>query len=78
MPAGFGLGFLFTDQLEGILRDVRRFERWLVLLALVAVAIWVAVRAYRRSQALERETRMLRDAGTNPSRRAIVGGARRW
>jgi hypothetical protein len=65
VPAGFGLGFLFTDQLEGILRDVRRLERWLALLALVAVAIWVAVRAYRRSQALERETRMLRDAEAN-------------
>jgi hypothetical protein len=60
------LGFLFTDQLEGILRDVRRLERWLALLALVAITVWVAVRAYRRSQALERETRMLRDAGPNP------------
>jgi len=67
VPAGFGLGFLFTDQLEGILNDVRRFERWLVLLGLVAIAIFIAVRAYRRSQALERETRMLREAGSNPS-----------
>lgn len=66
VPIGFGLGFLFTDQLEGILRDVRRLERWLTLLALVAIAIWVAIRAYRRSQALEREARMLRDAGPTP------------
>jgi membrane protein DedA with SNARE-associated domain len=66
VPAGFGLGFLFTDQLEGIMRDVRHFERWLALLALVAIAVWVAIRAYRRSQALERETRMLRDAGPTP------------
>src|SRR4029453_14167189 len=66
VPAGFGLGFLFTDQIEAILTDVRRFERWLVLLGLVAIAIWIAVRAYRRSQALERETRLLRDAGTTP------------
>jgi membrane protein DedA with SNARE-associated domain len=66
VPAGFGLGFLFTDQLEGIARDVRHLERWLVLVALVAIATWIAIRAYRRSQALERETRMLQDAGTNP------------
>jgi len=63
VPIGFGLGFLFTDQLEGIMRDVRRLERWLVLIALVAIAIWIAARAYRRSQALERETEMLERAG---------------
>jgi hypothetical protein len=63
VPAGFALGFLFTDQLEGIMRDVRRLERWLVLAALVAIVLWIAARAYRRSQALEREAEMLGRAG---------------
>jgi len=66
VPTGFGLGFLFTDQLEGIVRDVRRLERWLVLLLLVVIAVWIAIRAYRRSVALERETEMLRDSETRP------------
>ena len=66
VPIGFGLGFLFTDQLEGIVRDVRRLERWLVLLLLVVIAVWIAIRAYRRSLALERETEMLRDSETRP------------
>jgi hypothetical protein len=34
-----------------------------VLAALLAIAIWIAVRAYRRSQALERETELLGRAG---------------
>jgi membrane protein DedA with SNARE-associated domain len=55
VPVGFGLAFFFTDQLEGIVADVRRVERWVILVALVAVAAWIAVRAYRRSRALERE-----------------------
>ncbi len=55
VPAGFGLAFFFTDQLEAIVADVRRIERWAVLLALVVAAGWIAARAYRRSRALERE-----------------------
>ena len=64
VPVGFGLAFLFTDQLEGIMADVHRVERWLVLLGLVAVAHRRSrVRAYRRSRLLERETRAVREAG---------------
>jgi membrane protein DedA with SNARE-associated domain len=55
VPVGFGLAFFFTDQLEAIVADVRRVERWAVLLALVVAAGWIAVRVYRRSRALERE-----------------------
>jgi membrane protein DedA with SNARE-associated domain len=57
VPVGFGIAFFFTDQLEGIVADVRRVERWAVLVALVAIAGWIAVLAYRRSRALEREAR---------------------
>ena len=55
VPLAFGLAYFFTEQLEQILTDVHRIERWLVILALAFVAVWLAVRAYRRSRALERE-----------------------
>jgi membrane protein DedA with SNARE-associated domain len=61
VPLSFGLAFFFTDQLESIVADVHRVERWAVLIALVAVAGWIAMRAYRGSRALERETQARRD-----------------
>jgi membrane protein DedA with SNARE-associated domain len=57
VPVAFGLAFYFTDQLEEIVRDVRRVERWAALIALALAAAYFAVRTYRRSRALERETR---------------------
>jgi membrane protein DedA with SNARE-associated domain len=57
VPVSFGLAFFFTDQLEQIMAGVHRAERWLVIAALVAVAAWIAVRAYRRSRLLEIEAR---------------------
>jgi hypothetical protein len=36
--------------------DVHRVERWAGSWRLVVAAAWIAIRAYRRSQALERET----------------------
>jgi membrane protein DedA with SNARE-associated domain len=56
VPVSFGLAFFFTDQLEAIIAGVHRVERWVVILALVVAAAWIGIRAYRRSQALERET----------------------
>jgi membrane protein DedA with SNARE-associated domain len=61
VPLSFGLAFFFTDQLESIVADVHRVERWAVLIALVAVAGWIAMRAYRGSRALARETQVRRD-----------------
>jgi membrane protein DedA with SNARE-associated domain len=58
IPLSFGIAFFFTDQLEQIREDVHRVERWLVMLALVALAGWLAVRSYRRSRALERQTQV--------------------
>jgi membrane protein DedA with SNARE-associated domain len=54
VPLGFGLALFFTDQLDEIRADVHRLERWVIMAALVAVAAWLAVRAYRRSRLLER------------------------
>jgi membrane protein DedA with SNARE-associated domain len=58
VPVSFGLAFFFTDQLEQIVADVHRVERWVILAALVAIAAWIAVRAYRRSRLLEREVQV--------------------
>jgi len=66
VPVSFGLAFFFTDQLERIMTDVRRVERWAILLAFVAVAVFVSVRAWRRGAALEREARAAREATGSP------------
>jgi membrane protein DedA with SNARE-associated domain len=50
VPLGFGLGFLFTDQLERVLADVHRVERWLALAAVAALAAGAAVLAWRRGR----------------------------
>jgi membrane protein DedA with SNARE-associated domain len=55
VPVAFGLAFFFTDQVEQIVRDVHRVERWVALIALALAAAYFAVRTYRRSRALEHE-----------------------
>jgi membrane protein DedA with SNARE-associated domain len=63
VPLGFGLAFFFTDQLQQIIADVHRVERWALLVALVVVAGWFAVRTYRRTRTLEREVEAGRPDG---------------
>lgn len=55
IPTGFALAYFFTDQLEGILTDVRRVERWATLLVLLVLATWVAIIAWRKSRAVARD-----------------------
>jgi membrane protein DedA with SNARE-associated domain len=55
VPTGFALAYFFTEQLDQILLDVRRVERWLALSGLLALAIWVAVLAWRKSRAVEQD-----------------------
>jgi membrane protein DedA with SNARE-associated domain len=50
VPVGFGIGFIFTDQLEQVMRDVHRVEAWLVLYALLALAVWLAWLAWRQGR----------------------------
>jgi len=50
VPVGFGIAYLFSDQLERVLADVRSVERWIVLYALVALAAWLAWLAWRQSR----------------------------
>ncbi|HEY7363311.1 MAG TPA: DedA family protein [Methylomirabilota bacterium] len=48
VPVSFGVAFLFADQLEQVLADVHRIERWLALYALVALAVWLVYLAWRQ------------------------------
>jgi len=66
VPLSFGLAFFFTDQLERILTDVRRVERWALLVLFGAVAVFIAVRAWRRGAAVERQAQAERDAAGRP------------
>ena len=50
VPVSFGLAFFFADQLEWVLADVHRIERWLVVAAIALVAGWLAVLAFRRAR----------------------------
>ena len=50
VPISFGIAFLFTDQLEHVMRDVHRVERWLALYALAGFAAWLAYLAWRQSR----------------------------
>jgi membrane protein DedA with SNARE-associated domain len=50
VPLAFGAAFLFTDQIQRILRDVHRVERWLALLLLAAAVVWVAWLVFRRAR----------------------------
>jgi membrane protein DedA with SNARE-associated domain len=49
IPLSFGAAFLFTDQLERLVSDIHRMERWAALVGLVVLAVWLAVLAYRRA-----------------------------
>ena len=51
VPLAFGLAYFFTHQIDAILADVHRVERWLALAGLVAVAgalVVYSVRGNRR------------------------------
>jgi membrane protein DedA with SNARE-associated domain len=50
VPASFGLAFLFADQVEQVLADVHRAERWLGLFALVVIVAWISIAVWRRGR----------------------------
>lgn len=55
VPLGFGLAYFFTDQLDQVLADVKRIERWAALILVVVVAAVLAFFAWRKSQQEIRE-----------------------
>ncbi len=55
VPISFGLAFVFTDQLDAVLADYHRIERWALLAAVVLAVVLFAVLAWRRGQRLARE-----------------------
>ena len=46
VPAMATLGFLFSDQAERVARNVGRVQHWLVLLGLLALAVYLGLRAW--------------------------------
>jgi membrane protein DedA with SNARE-associated domain len=56
VPFGFGLAYFFTDQIEAIVADVHRVERWLALAGLLVlmVVLIVGVRRWKRRLGTER------------------------
>lgn len=50
VPLGFGVAYLFTDQLPAILHGVHRVERLLILAGLVLLAAVIGYAAYRKSR----------------------------
>jgi membrane protein DedA with SNARE-associated domain len=50
VPISFGLAYFFTDQLQGILQDVHRVERWLALAGFVALAVWLVRLVWRKNR----------------------------
>jgi membrane protein DedA with SNARE-associated domain len=50
VPLGFGVAYMFTDQLPAIMRGVHRVERLAVLAGMVLLAALIAYLAYRRSR----------------------------
>jgi membrane protein DedA with SNARE-associated domain len=49
VPLGFGVAYLFADQLPAILHGVHRVERLLTLAVMIVVAAVIAFAAYRKS-----------------------------
>jgi membrane protein DedA with SNARE-associated domain len=50
VPIAFALAFLFTDQIQQIMADVHRVERWLLLLGLATLALAIGVVVWRRAR----------------------------
>jgi membrane protein DedA with SNARE-associated domain len=56
IPIGFTIAYLFTDHLRDVLENVHRVERWLGLIALLALAAWLGRSSLHRSRRLLMES----------------------
>lgn len=50
VPVGFDLAYFFTDQLEEVMADVHRVQRWLGLVVVVIIVTALAVSIWRRNR----------------------------
>jgi membrane protein DedA with SNARE-associated domain len=50
VPISFALAFFFADQLEALIADVHRIERWIAIAVVAVVAVWLGVLAFRRAR----------------------------
>jgi len=50
VPVSFGLAYFFADELEDVMADVHRVERWLGLLVVIVMAVGLALVSWRRSR----------------------------
>ena len=57
VPLAFGLAYFFTDQIEAVMADVHRAERWLALAGLLALAAILAVGVWRWHRRVVNERR---------------------
>ena len=50
IPISFGLAYFFADQLEEVMADVHRVQRWIGLFAVVVIAIGLGLFVWRRNR----------------------------
>jgi membrane protein DedA with SNARE-associated domain len=55
VPFGFGLAYFFTEQIEAIVADVHRVERWLALAGVLVLLVVLVVTVRRWHRRVERE-----------------------
>jgi membrane protein DedA with SNARE-associated domain len=55
VPFVFGLAYLFTDQIEAVVADVHRVERWLVLAGLLVLGVVLVVGVWRWKRRVGKE-----------------------
>jgi membrane protein DedA with SNARE-associated domain len=50
VPLGFGLAYLFADRVQELMANVHRVDLWIVVVALVALVVWLSYTTWRRSR----------------------------
>jgi glycerol-3-phosphate O-acyltransferase / dihydroxyacetone phosphate acyltransferase len=75
VPLAFGLAYFFTDQIEAIMADVHRAERWLGLAGLLALAAMLIVGVWRWHRRVGKE-RLDQDRAEDIRRRRERSGWR--
>ena len=66
VPLTFGLAYFFTDQIQALMDDVQRAERWLGLAGLLVLAVVLVVGVWRWQRRLAQE-RLDDEASEEPS-----------